>query len=125
MAIDLGGPVTGLVAAALNASVMRHDAIANNIANINTPGYKPMQVSFEDQLRGIMSKDMLQDDEALKAELASIKPVFYQSGGSSGTGQLDVEMVNLSKNTLHYHTLLQALKGYGAITKMAIKEGKT
>lgn len=124
MAIDLSGPVTKLVAAALNASVMRHDAIANNIANINTPGYKPLQVSFEDQLSRSLGKEMLKNDEALKSRLETIKPEMYESGSNSGSGQLDMEMVNLSKNTIHYHTLLKGLQSYGSITKMAIKEGK-
>lgn len=126
MAIDLSGPVSQLIASALDASVMRHDAIANNIANINTPGYKPLRVSFEDQLSGLMGMHVLQDDNALKAHLETIKPVMYEAAGAkNGTAQLDMEMVNLTKNTLHYHALLKGRQDYGSIIKMAIKEGKS
>src|SRR5664280_2024948 len=39
-----------LLEKALAGSSLRHKAISNNIANINTPGYKRMEVSFEDEL---------------------------------------------------------------------------
>jgi flagellar basal-body rod protein FlgB len=125
MAIDLNGPVSNLLVAALDASVMRHDAIASNIANINTPGYKPLQVSFEDQLGRLISKDMLANDDALRANLEIVKPLIYEAPGTAGAGDLDAQMLNLTKNTLHYHTLLKGLQDYGSITKMAIKEGKS
>jgi len=34
----------------LDVSSVKHKVIANNIANVNTPGYKKMEVSFADQL---------------------------------------------------------------------------
>jgi flagellar basal-body rod protein FlgB len=124
MTIELNGPVTSLLVSALNASILRHEAIANNIANVNTPGYKAMQVSFEDQLSQIMNRKLLNDDDALRTALKNVEPVLYQTGRTTGMGELDMEMINLSKNTLHYHTLLKGMQGFGAITKMAIKEGK-
>src|SRR4051812_35353868 len=48
--VELSGVTTQLVSLALDASVLRHQAIANNIANGNNPGYAPIKVSFEDQL---------------------------------------------------------------------------
>ena len=125
MAIELSGPVTKLVVTALNASVLRHEAIASNIANISTPGYKTLDVSFEDQLNGILKNEALHDDDALRSVMKNVEPVLNQTGEAKGIEQLDVEMINLSKNTLHYHTLLKGLQGYGSITKMAIKEGKS
>nr|WP_238446379.1 flagellar basal body rod protein FlgB [Desulforamulus ruminis] len=35
----------------LDASALRQRVIANNVANINTPGFKKSYVSFEDQLK--------------------------------------------------------------------------
>lgn len=44
----------------LDVSATKHKVIANNIANINTPGYKKMEVSFAEQLeksdKGYFSK---------------------------------------------------------------------
>ena len=39
---------------AADASWIRNEAIANNIANVDTPGYKRQDVNFEEQLRRAM-----------------------------------------------------------------------
>jgi flagellar basal-body rod protein FlgB len=41
---------TTALTTALNGLSARQRAIANNIANVNTPGYKAQRVSFEDAL---------------------------------------------------------------------------
>ena len=38
---------------ALDAASLRHQAIAHNIANANSPGFAPVRVSFEDQLGAV------------------------------------------------------------------------
>jgi len=43
----------------LDASMMRSRTIANNIANVNTPGYRRVEVSFEDELRQALDKTRL------------------------------------------------------------------
>ena len=40
---------------ALDAYALRHQTISNNLANVNTPGYKRQEVRFEDQLAGALS----------------------------------------------------------------------
>lgn len=124
MGIELSGPVSDLVLYALNASTMRHNAIANNIANINTPGYRPLTVSFEDKFNQHLAISKLSDDVGLKRALSFSQPEFVEMKIPTGTNQLDIEMVDMAKNTLRYETLIKGLKGYGAITKLAIKEGK-
>ncbi|MCW8932933.1 MAG: flagellar basal body rod protein FlgB [Gammaproteobacteria bacterium] len=125
MSISLSGPVSSLVELALNASAMRHDVIANNIANVNTPGYKPLQVNFEEQINQMMSAEMIHNDDNLENLISTVTPELIEQDYASGTNQLDIEMVNMAKNTLHYQTLLKGLSSYGSITKMAIKEGKS
>ena len=39
-----------LLEKALAGSSLRHKVISDNIANINTPGYKRKEVSFEEEL---------------------------------------------------------------------------
>ena len=124
MAIDLAGPTPILVKLALNAATLRHEVIANNIANINNAAYRPLRVSFEDQLSGLMANNGLANDQALYAKLETVKPEIIETSNKANVNQLDIEMINMAKNTLHYQTLLTGLKGYSSITKMAIKEGK-
>ena len=47
----LDGPVLQAAQAALSGLSQRQEAIAANIANIDTPGYQRKDVSFEDALR--------------------------------------------------------------------------
>lgn len=42
---------TQLLKTALDAYSLRQKAIASNVANIDTPGYKRMEVPFEEQLQ--------------------------------------------------------------------------
>ena len=41
-----------IVGRALDGLTMRHKAIAANLANESTPGFKRFEVAFEDQLDG-------------------------------------------------------------------------
>ena len=47
----LSTPTQKLLNQALNASQLRNDVIANNIANVDTPGFKRSEVIFEDNIR--------------------------------------------------------------------------
>lgn len=124
MAIDLAGPIPKLISVALDAATLRQEVISSNIANISTVGYHPMRVSFEDQFSSALSKASLADDSALTAQLESISPRVYESNMESQVNQLDIEMINMAKNTIHYQTLLTGISGYMSILKLAIKEGK-
>ena len=53
-----------LLARTLDAASLRHRAIASNVANVNTPDYKRVEVSFEEDLvrsarRGIVRQTRL------------------------------------------------------------------
>lgn len=124
MAIDLGGVTVQAVRVALDAAVLRHVAIANNIANAKTPGYQPLRVSFEEQLQRAGAALGNGDSDALRAQLDRLADDM-KSGAAlrpddSGPVQLDSEMVRLADNSLRYRALLQALGSRSAILKLAI-----
>ena len=48
---DIGGITSQLVKAALDVASLRHEVIANNIANANTQGFSPKKVGFEEYLK--------------------------------------------------------------------------
>lgn len=116
------GNTTQLVSLALDAAVMRQQAIAQNIANANTPGYRRKDVSFESQLAGAMTQDgRLQG--VVGASLRGIAPVLTVAPSTSKVA-LDEEIAHLSENTLHHQVLLKALGKYYALMDSAINEGK-
>ena len=70
---DLGGITSKLARLALDASLLRHQVIANNIANADTPGFAAKRVNFEEQLAKFMQINGELDDSALEKEFQNIK----------------------------------------------------
>ena len=56
--------------------------------------------------------------------LASVKPFVEADGRGSTPVMLDMEMVKLAQNTVHYQSLLKALEKRGAILASAVSEGR-
>lgn len=113
----------GLLSLALDAAGMRQQAIAQNIANVNTPGYQRMGVSFESRLDELR-QDLRQGRAPSLAGLAALRPQFEAAGAAGEAVALDTEMASLSENTLHHQALLKALNKHFALIGSAINEGK-
>ncbi|OEZ54745.1 MULTISPECIES: flagellar basal body rod protein FlgB [unclassified Duganella] len=113
----------GLLSLALDAAGMRQQAIAQNIANVNTPGYRRMGVSFETRLDEL-KQDVQQGRAPSLAGLAAFRPQFEAAGAAGEAVTLDTEMASLSENTLHHQALLKALNKHFALIGSAINEGK-
>ena len=122
----LDSPTTALVRLALDAASMRHLALANNIANAESPGYAPQRVNFEAQLTQV--RQALAAQRPLQAaDIAGVRPEIEQGaprGASSAAQTLDLEMVQVAQNTLHYQALLRAVGRFGSIMAMAVDEGR-
>ncbi len=113
----------GLLSLALDAAGMRQQAIAQNIANANTPGYQRIGVSFEariDELRQAVARGQAPS----LAALAPYRPQLEAAGAPGEAVALDMEMAALSENTLHHQALLKALNKHFALIGSAINEGK-
>ena len=48
----------GLVGTVMNMQLERQNVIAGNLANIDTPNYKPRELSFEKELQTALGQDM-------------------------------------------------------------------
>ena len=59
----------------LDVSSVKHKVIANNIANVNTPGYKKMEVSFADQLEKVLNKDSMNKFDTLQPKIVISKKI--------------------------------------------------
>jgi flagellar basal-body rod protein FlgB len=89
----------------LDATVLRHEAIASNLANLETPNYKRLDVSpsFESQLQQAITTQDPQQIAAAQPELAV--DTQAASGRSDGnTVLLETEMMKLNQNMIE-HTL--------------------
>jgi flagellar basal-body rod protein FlgB len=119
---------------ALSASALRHKVISNNIANVNTPGFKRSDVDFESLLNeALNSKGQLQmmrtnprhmpmSENTLPA--ATVQVDDSTSMRTDGNNvDIDVEMANLAKNTIYYDAISQQLSTYFSDIKTAINGG--
>lgn len=70
---------------AMDGLMTRHNAISNNLANVDTPGYKPVKVEFEDQLK----QAILREDNQ-KAQAAHINA----PGLNMTAGMLDLRVTD-------------------------------
>jgi flagellar basal-body rod protein FlgB len=112
-----------LLTKSLDAGMLRAKAIANNIANINTPGYHRIEVTFEDELRKALDKSKLQgartDEKHLelgKFDVSSINPKVKKPIDPtlpSGVNNVDIdsEMAKLAENQLLYNFSAKFLHG--------------
>lgn len=117
---------TKLVQLALDAASMRHRAIANNIANSNTPGYRPARVSFEEQL-GALRAALAQGARLSSTDLAHVRPELLRMAGDASQGarvDADTAVGELAENVVHYQSLLKGLSKNFAILSLAMTEGR-
>lgn len=112
-----------LLGMALDAAQMRQQAIANNIANATTPGYRPMSVRFEEQLAS-QRETLARGGNVSLASLSDFRPTLLTSSNPDETVALDDQVAQLSGNVLHHQVLLRALNKHFALMGLAINEGK-
>ena len=99
---------------------------ANNLANVHSENYRAQRVNFEEQLSALRHAVATQSPIA-SAALAQVQP-FIEIDVARGTGglaaRMDMELVTLSQNAVHYQTLLKALDKWGGILTLAVNEGR-
>jgi len=96
----------------MDVSAIRHAAIASNLANVSTPGYKRVDLSksFEDQLRAsIKSRNANEIAEASpRTEVDTLTPSTRADGNNV---QIDSELLGLTKNTMNFNVLTDFASG--------------
>jgi flagellar basal-body rod protein FlgB len=116
-----------VVIGALDGLAARHRAYANNIANLETPGFRPSDVPFEAQLRQI--RDQMQEDPSMagRADRLSLEPSADDQGANrvDGNGvQADQQITRLAESTLTYEALAQAARMRGDLLRSVVTEGR-
>lgn len=88
----------------------RHQIIASNISNIDTPGFKPSDITFEKQLLKKNPVHLTTTDPAHIAPKASLPDdVPFEMTTSSEKVKIDTEMANLAENNLMYNMTVEML----------------
>jgi flagellar basal-body rod protein FlgB len=113
---------SAMLGMAIDAAVMRQQAIAHNIANANTPGYQRMTVSFESRMAALAGPS--NGVAPSLADLSNYRPSFAYASGPAGAVALDMELADMSETVVHHHALLKALGKHMELIGLAINEGK-
>ena len=102
----------------LDVASLRHRVIAQNVANVNTPGYHALAVTFEDAFARALSWQGQEAAEQVQPQIVESADGPERADGNNV--DIDVEMAALSKNTLLYRTFAQILSAHLAIQRSAI-----
>lgn len=125
------------MAKALDYRAARQDMIASNIANADTPFYRPRDIRFEEVLAqksadifGDKSQNlsMARTDGAhmTGSEMTNENKatVFFRDGhmarNDGNSVDLDVETTEMAKNSTMYKAIVEAMKKDGAIFKSVL-----
>ena len=106
---------------ALDAVELRQQAIANNIANLETPGYKRMDLSpsFETAMQQAISSGDPQQLAALKPSLA-VDTSAVASSLDGNTVHLENELMQMNQNSVEHSLETQLVSGMLQRMQMAI-----
>jgi len=137
------GRTLEVVEKGLDAATLRHKVISDNIANVDTPGFRKTRVSFERAMRRALSKEAPEArPQAFKTNSKHFD--FYEPGyrpkpsevkpylipimktkfrNDVNNVDIDEEMSRLAKNQVLYLSLIQRLGDEMRLMRDVIKQG--
>ncbi|HHT87774.1 MAG TPA: flagellar basal body rod protein FlgB [Clostridiales bacterium] len=100
---------------AADASWKRNEVISNNIANVDTPGYKRKDVQFESYLMGALTGDGSLDKRVANVRMDTINPQVYTDYSNlsyrmdGNNVDIDTETAMLAENQIRYYALMDSM----------------
>ena len=135
--MDIFGSITyNILKLGLDAAAKRQKAIAHNIANVNTPGYRREEVVFEEKVQALLKEGrgeftLKTTDPRHITAAGSALPVAEVKRDRSTSLRVDKnnvdleqEMVDLAYNQLYYETAVERVKGNLANLETVITGGR-
>ncbi len=119
-----------LLKQALHACALRQEAIAHNIANVNTPGYRRIDVSFEEFLRSARTSSLKTTDprhfpsappQMPNPQVSADEDAPMRPDGN--TVDIEYEMAMLAENQIRFQALSQLITGRYQSLKTVITGG--
>jgi len=104
----------------------RQQALAANVANMDTPGYHAKDYSFEEQLTSSLTMTATSSNHIAPMQdvsTAQLYDVGTKERPNGNNVNLEREMTEITKNGLQYITLIQYLNQKIRTLRAAISEG--
>ena len=107
----------------LDSLWLKQNVISNNIANVDTPGYKSQKVEFEDLLsKAVANSSDTKDVDVPDAEIITNNNTSVREDGNNV--DIDTENLELYRTQIQYEYMVQKLSDQYSNIKIAIMEGK-
>jgi flagellar basal-body rod protein FlgB len=138
----LSSEMMDLVQRSLDAAALSHRVIADNLANVDTPGFKRSEVVFSEKLKQAFEARAGEPQQLAAARtdpghlafssapsVGEVEPEVLTDKSSSlrndgNNVDIDREMSLLAQNTVWYSTLAQITQQQFSSLRSAITEGK-
>jgi flagellar basal-body rod protein FlgB len=106
---------------ALNGLSRRQEVIADNIANVDTPGFRAQSVEFEDSLREAIENGSLEpgDGSAVSRVVATEAPTDTPVGANGNNVDLRKETIAAMQTQYSYQILGRAMTDHLGLLKIA------
>ena len=127
------GMALDVAEAALRLLRKRHEYIAANIANVDTPGYKARRFHFEKQLQQVVygtdelplyvtnPRHIRNVPASLEDVKGSVEKILWPVRNDGNSVDIDKEMARLAENQVLYDAIAQAYSMQLARLKYAIR----
>jgi len=92
---------------AIGSEALRQKAIANNVANIETPGYRRIDLKFEQLLAKALNPDGYVDLKEVEPILYNPKNTPVKSNGNDV--KLEIEVGEMVKNSIRHKLFVRML----------------
>lgn len=117
---------TMVLAKCLDACSLRQRVIANNIANVETPGFTRSEVAFESRLKEALEAG---SGESTISRIEDVHPEIIQDSLSparpnGNNVSIEKEMADMTKNSIQYEALVQLMNLKAAMIRIAMNEGR-
>ena len=114
---------------AADAAWLRNDAIANNLANVSTPGYKREDITFEKELTKALKHSQyttmdakiknLRADQLQARTYKDYNGLSYRLDGNNV--DIDTENVELASEQIKYNGLIESISKEFSMLKNAMQ----
>ncbi|MCC3145213.1 flagellar basal body rod protein FlgB [Halanaerobium sp. Z-7514] len=120
-----------LLSSALDGSAKRGELIANNIANVSTPGYKRQDNNFKSYLATELNgSSKLQLSRSTNKHLAGGEKLNNQNRAANTSYRndqnnvdIEVEMAEMAKNTIYYNVISTRAAAHFRTVNQVVQQG--
>jgi len=137
---DLFDETTSLLSAGVWCAERRHNIIAHNIANVDTPGFRAVDFKFENLLKDVMATyngrvkqpscpTLIRGERAVaapshvnydRANALLVEDIGRQPRVDGNTVDIESQMTKLSSNAILHNSFIQLLNNKFQLLKIAI-----